>query len=103
MIEKFIVTNYDQNEFVSLIREAFREELKESLNQQEREIDFNILLTRKKVADLLKISLVTVSKYQRAGKLQYYRLGRHIYFKKGEIMKALEIPVKYRRWTDRRF
>jgi excisionase family DNA binding protein len=103
MSEKFIVTNYDQSELISLIREAFREELKESLNQQEREIDYNVLLSRKEVAELLNVSLVTVSKYQRAGKLQYYRIARHVYFKKGEIMKALDIPIKYRRWNARKF
>ena len=31
MAEKLIVTNYDHNEFVSLIKEAFKEELKEIL------------------------------------------------------------------------
>jgi hypothetical protein len=103
MAEKFIVTNYDQNELISLIREAFREELKESLNQQEKEIDYNVLVTRKEVAEMLKVSLVTVSKYQRAGKLQPYRIARHVYFKKGEILKALEIPIKYRRWKGGRF
>ena len=103
MIEKFIVTNYDQNEFVSLIREAFKEELKECLNQQEREIEYNKLLTRREVAELLRISLVTVSKYQKSGELQYSRLGRHIYFKKGDIMKALELPIKYRRLNERKY
>ena len=102
MAEKFVVTNYNQDELISMIREAFREELKESLNQQQREIDYNVLLTRKEVAEMLKVSLVTVSKYQKSGKLQYSRLGRHVYFKKGEIMKALDIPIKYRRWNDRR-
>jgi hypothetical protein len=44
MVDKFFITNYDRNEFVSLIREAFREELTEHLKQQERESDYNILL-----------------------------------------------------------
>jgi len=46
---------------------------------------------------MLKVSLVTVSKYQIEGRFPYSRLGRHIYFKKGDIMKALEIPIKYQR------
>jgi len=96
MEDKFIVTNYDRNELISIIREAFREELKESLNQKEKETDYNLLLTRKEVSDLLKVSLVTVSKYMKEGKFPYHRLGRHIYFKKGDVMKALDIPIKYR-------
>lgn len=95
MIEKFIVTNYDREDLMSMIKEAFKEELKEILKQQEKPDDYDDLLSRKEVAKLLKVSLVTVNKYKRAGKLPYSRLGRNIYFKKGDIMKALEIPVKY--------
>ncbi len=97
MVEKFIVTNYDREDLISMIKEAFKEELKEILKQQEKPDDYDDLLSRKEVAKLLKISLVTVNKYKRAGKLPYSRLGRNIYFKKGDIMKALEIPVKYQR------
>jgi excisionase family DNA binding protein len=97
MLEKFIVTNYDHDDLVSFIKEAFREELKEILKQNEKSDDYDDLLSRKEVAKLLKISLVTVNKYKRAGKLPYSRLGRNIYFIKGDIMKALEIPIKYQR------
>jgi excisionase family DNA binding protein len=100
MIEKFIATNYDREDLILMIKEAFKDELKAILTQQENESDFGLLLSRKEVAELLKVSLVTVSKYQREGRFPYSRLGRHIYFKKGEIMKALETPIKYqhKRW-----
>jgi excisionase family DNA binding protein len=97
MESKFLVTNYDREDLIAIIKEAFREELKEILKQQEKADDYDVLLSRKEVAKLLKISLVTVNKYKRAGKLPYSRLGRNIYFKKGDIMKALEIPIKYQR------
>jgi excisionase family DNA binding protein len=97
MSEKIIVTNYDREDLIAMIKEAFKEELKEILKQQEKSDDYDELLSRKEVAELLKISLVTVNKYKRAGKLPYSRLGRNIYFKKGEIMKTLEIPIKYQR------
>jgi len=80
-----------------MIKEAFKEELKEILKQLEKPDDYDVLLSRKEVSKLLKVSLITVSKYQRAGKLLYCRLGRNVYFKKGDIFKALEIPVKYHR------
>ncbi|HUX58934.1 MAG TPA: helix-turn-helix domain-containing protein [Bacteroidales bacterium] len=95
MPEKFLVTNYDHEELVSLIKEAFTEELKEILTQKEKEKDYNVLLSRREVADLLKISLVTLHKYQKEGILPYSKLGIHIYFKKGDIMKALETQVRY--------
>ena len=97
MVEKFIVSNYDREDLIAMIKEAFKEELKDIVKQQEKADDYDVLLFRKEIAKLLKVSLVTVSKYQRAGKLPYSKLGRNIYFKKGDIMKALEIPVKYQR------
>jgi hypothetical protein len=102
MAEKIIVTNYDRNELISMIKEAFKEELKEILTQQEKESDYDVLLLRKEIAEMLKVSIVKVSKYQREGRLPYSRLGRHIYFKKGDIIKALGTPIKYqhRRYSN---
>lgn len=95
-VAQFVRNNhYDRVELISMIKEALKEELKELIKQNEKSDDYDILLSRKEVATLLKVSLITVSKYQRTGKLPYSRLGRHVYFKKGDIMKALEIPIKY--------
>jgi hypothetical protein len=33
MTEKFVMTNFEKNEFITLIREAFSEELKSILKQ----------------------------------------------------------------------
>jgi excisionase family DNA binding protein len=95
MAENILVTSYDRDELISMIKEAFKEELKEILAQQEKTDDYDVLLSRKEVVELLQVSLITVSKYQKKGSLPYSRLGRKVYFKKGEIMKALERPVKY--------
>ena len=91
MGEKYLVTNFDRDELVSLIREAFKEELKSLLKKN----DYDDLLTRKEAAQFLKISLRTICKYQDDGRIQHYRIGRAVYFKKGELMKALEMPLKY--------
>ena len=96
MAEKYVVTNYDRDEIISMIREAFGVELNEILTKQEKESDYDQLLSRKEVAEMLKVSLVTVSKYQKDGRLTYYRIGRHVYFKKGDIMQALEDHMKYK-------
>ena len=65
MAEKIIVTNYDREELISMIKEAFSNELAEILAKQEKESDYDQLLSRKEVAELLKVSLVAVSKYQK--------------------------------------
>ena len=101
MEEKFVMTNYDKHEFVSLIREAFSEELKSILKQKDQQNEYDELLNRKEAARFLKISLRTISKYQEDGTIPHYRLGRAIYFKKGELMQALGLPAKYqyRNWS----
>lgn len=81
MVEKFVVTNNDRYDLISLIKEAFKEELKEILKQNERGNNYDVLLSRKEVSELLKASVITLSKYQRADKLSYSRLGRRVYFK----------------------
>jgi excisionase family DNA binding protein len=103
MSEKFFVTNYDRDELVLMIREAFKVELIEHLKKQERESDYNILLSRKEVAEYMKISIPTLHNYQKSGILKYHRVGSRILFMKGEVMEALQLPIKYRRWNDRRF
>lgn len=100
MTEKFIVTNYDREDLTLLIKEAFKEEFKAALSQQERGLDYSTLLSRKEVAEFLKISLRTVSNLQSEGKLPYIRIGNRIYFKKSDIIDALETSInyQYRSW-----
>jgi len=96
MAEKIFVTNYDRGEIIMMMREAFSEELKAVVEEQNKKKDWDVLLTRKEVAEMLKVSLVTISKYQKQGRLTFYRIGRHVYFKKGDIMQALEDHMKYK-------
>jgi excisionase family DNA binding protein len=96
MAEKFFVTNYERDELITIIREAFGAELTDLLAKQEKESDYDQLLSRKEAAEMLKVSLVTISKYQKEGRHTFYRIGRHVYFKKGDIMQALEDHLKYK-------
>ena len=79
-----------------MIREAFSAELVEIMVKQEKESDYDQLLSRKEAAELLKISLVTLSNYKREGRLPFYRLGNRVYFKKGDIMEAIEAHMKHK-------
>ncbi len=45
---------------------------------------------------MLKVSIVTVSKYQKQGRFKFYRIGNRVYFKKGDILEAIEAYMKYR-------
>jgi excisionase family DNA binding protein len=50
----------------------------------------NTLLTRKDVAERLQISLVTLSKWVKEGKIKAYKIGRIVRFKADEIDRFLE-------------
>jgi excisionase family DNA binding protein len=52
-------------------------------------------LTRKEVAKILKVSLVTLSDWNKKGVLKPYRLGNLIRYKQSEIEEAL-IAIKKR-------
>jgi excisionase family DNA binding protein len=52
-------------------------------------------LTRKEVAKILKVSLVTLSDWNKKGVLKPYRLGNLIRYKQSEIEEAL-ISIKKR-------
>lgn len=91
MEEKLVITTYDKNDFITLIKKAFSDELKEIIRLRDKQNEYDELLSRKEAASFLKISLRTISKYQVDGTLPYYKLGRSIYFKKVEVLKALKL------------
>lgn len=68
------------------IRQSFQVE------EREREVEY---LTRKEAAKLLKISLVTISDWNKKGILKPYRIGNLIRYKRDEIEAAL-IQIKFR-------
>lgn len=46
-------------------------------------------ITRREVATLFKISLVTVHDWTRKGLLQAYKIGNRVYYKRAEVEAAL--------------
>jgi len=81
------------DELRELIKECISEILEIKLKKELPEE----LLSRKEVATLLQISLPTLNKKQREGKIPYYRMGTRILFKKSEVMKSLDAVKKYKR------
>jgi hypothetical protein len=54
------------------------------------------LLRRKDVSKLFTVSLVTINKWMRSGKLPYHRINSRIYFKKNEVLEAMQSPHKHK-------
>ena len=77
------------------IRKVVREEFGNILNPQPD----TVLLTRKEVAGILGITLVTLNAWSKMGKIPSYRLGTRVRYKKHEVMDALNkvTTLKYGR------
>jgi len=86
------------SDFKLIIGEIVREQLQNFKPEPPTEKPTG-LLTRREVAQKLKITLVTLDKYTRAGTLQSYKIGGQIRYKAAEIEKAFEQVknAKYRR------
>ena len=77
------------------VAEAFDNELKIFLKDSIKEEDQ--LLKIEEACELLKVSKVTIHKWKKQNKIQSYRIGRKIYFKRGEIINSMTSQVKGRK------
>jgi excisionase family DNA binding protein len=82
------VFGVDPEEYKESIMSDVRAELK-SLTQLFQPIIPQEYLTRQEVADILKVSLVTLSDWNKKKILNPYRLGNLIRYKRSEIEEAL--------------
>lgn len=80
------------NELVNLISESVKTQIQElsnylkASNPQKEEKEF---LTRKEVAELFKVSLVTIHEWCNNGVLKHYKVGNRTYFKYSELLETL--------------
>lgn len=49
-----------------------------------------VLMTRKEVASLFKVSLVTINQWMRSGRLPFCRINSRVYFKRNQILGVLD-------------
>jgi DNA-directed RNA polymerase specialized sigma24 family protein len=57
--------------------------------QPSKENTLSGYITRREIADLFQISLVTVHDWTRKGLLQAYKIANRVYYKQSEVEKAL--------------
>lgn len=79
------------NAFRSIIKEEVQDGVKKALLEHHKEETKNSILTRKDVAKMHGISLVTLNKWVKSGKIKAHRRGSRLYFKKSEIMDMKEV------------
>jgi excisionase family DNA binding protein len=97
-MENIILHSTPISDFKLIIGEIIREQLQNFKPEPPTEKPTG-LLTRREVAQKLRITLVTLDKYTKAGTLQSYKIGGQIRYKAAEIEKAFEQVknAKYRR------
>ena len=99
-MERLILTTLDVEELKVLFREVlieFKEEQDKLETHAKKAKPEDVLLNPSEVTALLRISKVTLQKWCVKGHLKRYTLGRKVFFKKNEIMEALESPKPRRR------
>lgn len=80
---QLIVSGMKASDFLEAVKNMVRAELKNGEPEK--------ILTREEAADFLKVNLSTLSTWTSQGRLTCYGMGGRRYYKKSEIMAALEI------------
>ena len=90
MITKTIqITEVSVNELADKVADKLLLKIENYLKQLSKTQNHD-LLTRKEVAEYLKISLVTVGTWSKYGIINPIRMGNRIFFKKQDILNTLE-------------
>ena len=58
------------------------------------------ILRKVEVAKELKVSLKTIGKWMKQGKLPFHRINTRLFFKRSDIMNAMKLPQKYQRQKE---
>lgn len=87
MAQQIITTDF---ELSTLINKAVATAFKE---QQSSLKPDNTLLTQQQTAELLNVSIPTLQKMKSSGLIPYSQVLRKIYFRKQDVLKALESLV----------
>lgn len=91
-IKTIQITQLSPEQFEESIRNAVKsqfESLKKEINPVKSKEEY---LSRREVADLLKIELSTLHNWCKKGKLEPYGIGNRVYFLRSDIEKAL-VPL----------
>ena len=79
-----------QGTTVETLLNEIKEMIKEVVPTPKPQHDTNELMTRKEVAKMLNISIVTLHAWTKKGLLTAYRIGNQVRYKKDEVIQALQ-------------
>lgn len=84
---KQVFTSFETSELQSIIKEAFKQA---QLELTPREPSTPQYYTRREAAERLKISLPTLNKYTKTGKVNGYRIGGKVMYRADDLMASLQ-------------
>jgi excisionase family DNA binding protein len=86
------ITQLTPDQFEETIKKAVKSQLDSLRNEIAPVQPKEEYLSRKEVADLLKVELSTLHNWCKKGKLKPYGIGNRVYFLRSDIEKAL-VPL----------
>jgi len=87
---KTVILNLSLQELEEIIQRSVETALRRVATESDNENKVDHMLTRKEVAKMLSLSLPTLTKYVKQGKIPAHRIGNRILFKKTEIIESLK-------------
>jgi len=91
-MDKVILSPIDIQNLVNLIAQRTVEMLNNGKQEQPKQAtDETDLLTPKETAQLLRISIPTLWRYEKKGKVKCYGIGGKRYYKRNEIIESLTV------------
>ena len=92
--KKIQIQDITFDELADAVAEKLISKLKGYIDQKETQKDDDVYLTRKEVAEYLKISLTTVDHWSNNGILIASKIGNRVYFQKSELKKSIYVTGK---------
>ena len=79
---------------VDELKNIIAESIASALTKVPQKPEEDTLLKRIDVARLFGVSLVTLNQWMRDGRILYHRINSRVFFKRSEVMEALNNSVK---------
>ena len=89
MENAILLQNVSLKQLESLMARVVNDQLKEIYNGQPTNEE-EVLLTRDEACSYLKISLTSLWKWTKNGKINAYGIGNRVYYKKAELIESVK-------------
>ena len=92
-----VLITFNEGDFTTILRDCIKTELSASAplqSQTDAPVD---LMTENEARDFLRVSKVTLKKWRDDKKINFYRIGSRIRYKRGELLTSLETGKKFGR------